>query len=787
MLSLKRNHITALLQVLFVLCTLVSCIDDDLVDGRECSSDEEMQYLGIKLKFDTDSSPFTRAGDEETPEGNNLFEEGTNEEHKVAMTAKNFVILFKKDEAGVDKLLGIYDFWDTDQNTTIEEDEKNKYPPNAEAKYTYVARIPVQDIENWKGACLVVLNGKSKVYDKLKEDFGAKENVATLDEVLTAEVWKENDVTEDPRDIGYADKNHKYFTMTNSAYYCKAEGNGGGDEEYKLHVAEEFDAKEHVKKTYAAAKREPITVYVERMLAKFSFKLPDKSENKRFFYPSETQESSETLDPKKTSKLIVFDGFDSDGFPKHKARRWRIEVTGWNANAFETQSYIFKKLPEYNKLNTYLKDFEWWNNPENLRSYWCEDPHYDYDEEKKPWSYSWQYRKTVDYDLEDYEKQKESKNNLLLRNYSFDDLGLGKPDRKPDGSEFKDADELRNYMDKAFEDKIVYTPENTYDAEAVLKTDEYAGLDSRDELLAGTHLLIGAEFQMDTQDYDPEDIDEYFINNAISDPEWKVPKHLFRDHFGYYYLSERECIASLVHDFNQLLESLDKMRFVHYLDWDTNDGNSNTEELLAETEGKCSLYYRDKNDGSWQTLTEDKILNEEIFSDDDLTMSIAELRGGDGKRLPWIDKLMKENRLAIGHNAEDPTLSIYYPKEGEYEASVADPAREVRYTKYDSNFIKSLLYEWLGAIDHFNQGRMYYPLGIVNNPQAIKEGKTLHYGVVRNNWYRFTLENVIAFGIAVDRTSQPIIPERVDNEDKVNSSVEILDWHHFETTITTIK
>ena len=770
MISLNRIHIIALFSYTLVLCIFASCVYDRISDDDLNNLPEgETYYLGIKLNFDTDSPPFSRADLEEAvaPVKEDTLETGTDEEHKVALTAKNFVILFKKDDAGnKDKLLGIYDFWDTEQNTDIDENEKEKYPPNAEAKYTYVARIPVKDLD-WEGACLVVLNGKPKIYDNLKAEFEGKVDNATLDDVLKA-VWAEKNIDEDPRDIGYADKNHKFFTMTNSVYY---------DDKNKLHIAEEFNAKEHVRKTYAEAKRDPITVYAERMVAKFDFKLKDGN----IFYPGKDKD-----DPSKVSpSIIVFDGFDeNNGAPKHKARDWRIEVTGWNVNALETQSYIFKKLPEYKKLNDYLKDFSWWNDAGNYRSYWCEDPHYDfkyYNGQKtdERWRYSWQYRQSYDYVLDDYFDTEEKKD-LLLRNYSFDDLNLGKPDM----SKFGDEDEYMKFMKDAFNNKVVYTPENTYDANEVLKDfqKEYPGLDMRDELLAGTHILVGAEFQIDAKGFD----DKYFVDDGAKfDTGYKTPKHLYRDRVGYYYLSERECLASLVHDFNQLLESQDKMVFVDY-DWSSDKNNSTPVKFVADTHVKpgettadgtplkYSLYYKETEDGDWYTLTEDKILDEKIFGDDDLSMPVANLRRGDGKRLPWIEKLMDEDRLAIGTNAKVPFLHIYNyePVEGgDEEPTVAD-----------ENHIKSLLYEWLGAIEHFKQGRMYYAIGVVNNP-PIKEGKTKHYGVVRNNWYRFTLEDVKGIGIPVDKDDQPIVPERDGLNDQVNHSVQILNWHVEESNV----
>ena len=738
---LQRYNITTLLQMLLIVCTLVSCIDDSIIDGGECSSDKETHYLGIQLKFDTDASP-TRAANEE-------FVGGTDDEHNMAITSKNFVIFFKD---GV--FIGIYDLTDKEEDKD-RDDNDYEY---TEAKYTYVTRFPARatDLPN---SCLVVLNGKAKIYDQLKKYEGEKDVRVSK---IVKEAWEE---TDDPRNIGYADLNHKYFTMTNSVYY-KDDADGNTIKRDTVG----FDAEKHIKKTYAEAKREPITVYVERMVAKFSF---DLLNDKRIFQPSEKAD------------MIVFDGF-SNGSPKYKMKKWQIEVTGWNVNALETKSYVFKNLqnPEY--FTKWESGFKW-NDDSNFRSYWCEDPHYDYQyedesENKKnrntPWKYSWQYRRSVDFGLQYYDEEEENPEELPLRNYSFEELNLGKPNKKPDGSEFENAQELKEYIDNDIKTKIVYTPENTYDPE-VVAGDNGKLHDSRDELLAGTHLLVGAEFQIEQGNDD----DSYFIETEYPQEHngYRMPKHLFRDRNGFCFLSERECVASLVHDFNQLLESQSTMVFTHY-DWNVNGSSSET--LIADTKGKYKLYYKD-NTGVWKELKETDILDEEIFSNEELAMPIAAtIRRGDGKRLPWIKKLVDGNRLAIGLEGQTiPTLTIYGTKPDDYETLVKDEnAKKGNVT--ENNYIKSMLYEWLGAIDHFNQGKMYYSIPVKQANYINKEDKNAEiYGVVRNNWYKFTLQDVKALGTSIDNADQPIVPERVGLNDEINFTIRILGWHDVETDI----
>lgn len=752
---LHRHYITTLLQALLVLCTFSACINDEFADdvaGTEHPT--HPFYLNIQLKFDENMSA-TRATDTNDDD----LEYGEHAEHMIGDEG-NYIILFKGSNLfDVCELTAMMGHEHNIEEERENDNKTNKVPDNIEATYTYSSKFQAEDEEDFPNSCLVVLNASEKISKKLmkfKEDKEEKKVSFNVDDILSIP-WDEKDVKkEDPKNIGFFDGTHKYFTLTNSIYFKK---NDAGKRD-TVGIPKGF-----IGKTLAEAK--PLTIHVERMVSKFSFELPKKNNKK-----VNTFQLSEKAD------MILFAGeFNDDNSPKLNARNWRIALTGWNMNALETENYIFKKIENTNYFWDY-SDTDDWNHPQNYRSHWSEDPHY-YEN-----NYPWQYRKAIDYDLVSYEKEVSkdnngdvTKNTNLLRNYSFNALGLG---------------ELDNYDEidlESFEKKIIYTPENTYDANAV--KDKH---DSRDELLAGTHLLVGAEFQikLDEEDLAAEEKKEeekrYFIERKTTDEDnniWGTPKHLFRDRNGFYYLSERECIASLVHDFNQLLQSQGFMAFTHYWFW--NSENEKNEKVIAGTDGNYSLYYKKRNN-TWAKLTAIDILEnkDNEFPDEDMKMPIATLRRGDGKRLPWIDNLLEESRLAIGSgipaDGTEPSMIIYYIREDDYGTIVPDYDKKRGETKEDKNFIKSILYEWLGAIDHFNQGKMYYSHGVVDNP-PIMDGKKRRYGAVRNNWYQFKLNDVTSFGTPVDDLDQPIIPERNGLKDQINFTVKIIDWHSVETEL----
>ena len=111
---------------------------------------------------------------------------------------------------------------------------------------------------------------------------------------------------------------------------------------------------------------------------------------------------------------------------------------------------------------------------------------------------------------------------------------------------------------------------------------------------------------------------------------------------------------------------------------------------------------------------------------------------------------------------------------------VDEAGNMVTYKDY-RNIVKSLLYEWLGALDHFSDGKMYYSAPVLHNGAGKSEKERNKYvlgdyGVVRNNWYKFNLSTITGMGTSVDNPGDPIVPNRVDINDVINVKISILDW-----------
>ena len=726
---LHRHHITTLLQALLVLCTFSACINDEFADdvaGTEHTT--HPCYLNIQLKFDEDMSA-TRAA---VTNGDNL-EYGDHAEHMIGETG-NYIILFKGDNLfDVCELTAMTGHKHNTEDGRPEEDDgdnsnkNNGVADNIEATYTYSSKFDAEDEEDFPTSCLVVLNASEKISEKLKGFKGQQDK--GVSDILSI-MWDETKVEDNPKDIGFSDNTHKYFTLTNSIYF-KANNAGKRD---TVGIPKDF-----IGKTLAAAT--PLTIYVERMVAKFSFELPSKPES---------EEKTNIFRPSEYADLMFFDGFSTEGV-KHTAKKWRVEVTGWSVNALEPASYLFKNIDEGQTADIP-------NNAANYRTHWCEDPHYDYqikEQKANPWTYPWQYRKVIDEANIRYYKEEDhpTVNNNLLRNYSFDALKLNRLE------EDKEID-----FDEVFNNKIIYTPENTYDADVVAGQDGRTH-DSRGELLAGTHLLVGAELQI------KKTIDD-------EDDDFETLDHIYRDYFGTYYKSTPECFGALMTAFNQSLISNELMDYTLY-DWDKYV-TPDSESCIAKSEGEYRLYLDEEE------LTDDYLekimeMTEEQFEHEFGTLAPATLRRGDGKCLPWLDGSITESnsRLQILKREGNSFVPLAICKRIKSKNGLVYAGDKLR--DADANDIKSLLYEWIGAVAHFNHGKMYYSHGIYN--PTLHKTDPKYYGVVRNNWYRFKLNDIGNMGIPVDDPTEPIVPDRVDNEDKLNVTIKILDWHQVETTI----
>ena len=743
-----NRHTIKLTLAFFAMFALTACVntldEEDFKTTFRVEGGEECA-LFFKIETGEDDMDTRASGD---------LVNGNDDEHKIGTTG-NYAFFFKTDGSWYrTEKLTLYDAADNDCGEVT---DNTPSTGKHQVEKIYRTRLNLKDSDGKiekELQCLVVLNGDPIIgeLDKLK----------TLDEFL-AFSWKYNG---DPMEIG---RDGNLFTMTNSSYV-----KGG-----KVCCAVPID----VEKLYTplevngeAAPIDPqkiVTIHVERMLAKFTFEIDGSNftavrdgDGKILYYEIEPANHVITyctgVDPQNGDSPIL------------KEVNFKIRVTGWGINALERESNAYKKIDN----TTY---FTSWNDAENYRSYWAEDAHYgvdffkpmpmddewlkenpeEYYADKYYNGYPWQFRRSVNngVSFDFYDKHIDAtngnSNGNFLWNYSFTDLNNPKFGRE------------------------VYVPENTYDAELVSK-----GHDNRENVLAGTHLIIGAELLTDLGD-------------------GYKPNELWRDRTGVYYSDPTLCFWSLARSFNLALQSHVYMEYTRFR-WKVEDGIDIAPRSALTMSGNFLRESDELDENGWRGYKEHYgskyylCFNYDKDSDEDPNKRTridaydvvkkyegnlfrpAIVTGGDGQVLPWPDPA---NDYCMTIRGEDgspldiyESISIIYNEEKGEKGGMRIVTGVRAKTQVDARDIKSMLYEWTGAVDHFKDGKMYYAA-----PAELTgaDGAASIYGVVRNGWYKYKLSNIQVIGTSVDNVDEPIVPNKVITHDQLNITVDIIDWHNF--------
>ena len=141
------------------------------------------------------------------------------------------------------------------------------------------------------------------------------------------------------------------FTMTNSVYMDAANNivNVSGIKE------------ENIKTSEDDAKANPVSIYVERVVAKIGMT---------------ANQAVATTDGK-----YVFNITDGDDVLDSQKLKFRLGIDGWAGNAYNTNGYLVKKLNA--NWGTTAKPFDGWNNAADHRCYWAADANYTSNGENK--------------------------------------------------------------------------------------------------------------------------------------------------------------------------------------------------------------------------------------------------------------------------------------------------------------------------------------------------------------------------------------------------------------------
>ena len=663
----RHTFLCKMRMILWVLSAvvMVACVNDNLPEDPAPNKSASIQGgsydLYFRIQYDSDS-PNTRANTSGEGSGE-LDNSAAHGDHEIG-TEGNFVLLFGDNPEGgsgnnayvlQDVLpLVFQDKWSTDgteslipnTDNTQNQDELDKSKDELEegiVEAIFRSRIDVKPNQLPK-KCLVILNGLP-IYDELSDKL---KKSATLEEVLNMKLTD----AEEPRNIGF-DQNGR-FIMTNAAYF----------KDDRLQIATDlgtldmdmledylwFDVDDEEKFKELNKDKKIVRIYVERMVAKFSLNIEEKEldnggkiekgtyeaadgkEHPCYYFYAQTDRSSTNPADWTSDVVEVFTEFDeTTGIQKTEPRKWRARITGWGVNALEKGAYLFKHISNAPDAYSYFSTLNWnWADPARKRTYWAESVNYA----NSPKSYPWQYRTAID--AVSYPTMQES-------------YGYSYAARKADNLLLNMGYEY--YRDLEFA-RSVYVPENTYD----YFTDEGSFekyLDGRPHLLAGTHIVICAELQIQQEENGP-----YKTFNGFRD---RIGNYYWADNTNKEYNHTLECFIRLMRTFNYYLSSQKEMRYVYY-DWGYPNGKGTPGvayyakpiNVSGDVERKFEIFWEEEPgntrtakrmfDDDNKFLLEDYVDQFTNDDDSDVTMTPecftqAFIKAGDGKVLPWVNGL----------------------------------------------------------------------------------------------------------------------------------------------------
>ena len=461
------------------------------------------------------------------------------------------------------------------------------------------------------------------------------------------------------------------------------------------------------------------TFHVERVLAKFTLLLKDKDGNKRF------NEYKGPILVNGANKLKVrVEYAPADDVAKDVMSDWKVNVVNWGLNGLEKNSYLMKTLVEN------PGDYPWsidgnfyvgWNAPTLYRSYWAIDEHY------AGGIYPDQYRQALD----DASVHAATTNHIYSEGYE----GLEK-------EEYTLIYKPYNAYEDLTENK--YSLENTF-APSVLQGQD---LSSQPWLRCGTHIIMTAQFIVDEIDKDidlsgdrPGFIgnvrDKYFSNGMYWSEKALREQAVATLMTNIYYNKKGEA--------NRIPNVLKAGEFVDFI---------NTDEHVLDDDAPLAASI---DDGEPKVLLhEDLAVNAATYFE----FAPAFIKGGDG----WVTLKKKDN----------VTLKARY----------VDRATDgIRLVDLSDEQIVSYIYRFTNLAKHYKEGRMYYALPIRHNLASVSfntspvtDVRTGDYGVVRNTWYRMTVNSIQRPGTPVDDPDQPIIPNPEPDDKSLGVEVEVIPW-----------
>lgn len=518
--------------------------------------------------------------------------------------------------------------------------------------------------------------------------------------------------------------------------------------------------------------------------------------------------------------------FDNSGYKINSIDNMKatIRIVGFGVSNLETQENLFKYVK-----NTY--DPSWnWRDVNNHRCYWSEDSHYDLERPSgnftKTKGYPHQYRLALDTDsVTSYHAGNYTGNSYVSYQLDYKDpnageyvnyTSLGKPtDEKIDGVylKYKSYNDLINdfkgigfsKMPDGYEYDPLYSLENTYVDQGMLSGANWRWPWQREPYAAATNLMLMATIEVD---------DNPYIKDGNIDPN--VANDLYLGQNNIFYLKKENFLKSKLAILNQVMLSGGNagLQILHgqwdrHSRWDEDDENQYKDthlDKVAWNEGSYLWFAETEvyEDSEYKGKPKyDKIINDKgevsykvklkeggtvrLKVDDNITDYLdlipAEISGGDGQRLI----APAEKYMAVNYR--------YYLSPAKLDESgkeildsnnnpVMDEAKAV---EISFNHLVALIHKIIGPVDVYRGGRMYYSVPIPHRwlsfgPQTNtdKWKEIGAFGLVRNNWYSITVDQINKLGTPVDDADQPIVPVMDVKRSYINMGVKLKDWHEMK-------
>lgn len=396
---------------------------------------------------------------------------------------------------------------------------------------------------------------------------------------------------------------------------------------------------------------------------------------------------------------------------------WSINLVNWGVNGLEKNTYLVKTLVENPGTFPWVIPTDFYIGWNSPRLF---RSFWGIDENYSSGIYPDQYREALDTDG----VTSATVNNIYSSDYSASE-GLEKGDYtlvyKP-YSAFTDRTDNK------------YSLENTFDASILSDQD----LTTKPWLRCGTHIILTAQFIIDEidKDIDVTKVDESGFIAGVADKYFSN---------GLYW-SEKALLQQAT---NTLLTNIYFNNSQNPIRNVLGEGNVdfiNTDEKPLNAIGAPLV------DGNGNAITMEE-------ADKYFEFAPAFIKGGDG----WVS-IKKKDGVTIKANYDDGTT-------GEIS--------DVQLVSY--------IYRFTNLAKHYKEGRMYYALAIRHDLESpsfetspVTTVATGDYGVVRNTWYRLTINSIMSPGTPVDDPNQPIIPNNEPDDKSLGVEVQVIPWETVE-------